>query len=183
MTTCAQRIASLSRAELGLRAALIGGMLFGAFALRAIDPISLSWLPFRTSCGAATGLPCLFCGTTRALHHLLHGQFAEALYFNWLAFPLAAGALVLLVKTVLELAGQRIVRLPLPIVRFTPRFVAFGGASLLALWFLQVSLAVALHKRELLNPDGVLYDLFVGETVSFSTSESIPREADRFPHN
>ncbi|MEO8044079.1 MAG: DUF2752 domain-containing protein, partial [Spartobacteria bacterium] len=51
------------------------------FALAAIRPGSLpAWFPFATSCGAVTGLPCIFCGVTRAMYHLLHGEFARALY-------------------------------------------------------------------------------------------------------
>ena len=37
----------------------------------------------------------------------------------------------------------------------------FHLAALLALWSLQVYLAVSQHKTELLNPNGPLYALFV----------------------
>ena len=72
----------------------------GAFLLRTVPAEGLpAWVPFSTSCGAITGLPCIFCGMTRALHFLFQGDFARALYFNWLAFPAVAvfGALILVV--------------------------------------------------------------------------------------
>src|SRR5256886_2837558 len=64
------------------------------FVLHFVDPVMAgSWAPVRTSCGVITGLPCIFCGMTRALHLLLNGDFGGALYFNWLAFPfLGVGA-------------------------------------------------------------------------------------------
>jgi hypothetical protein len=65
------------------------------------------WFPFPTSCGAITGLPCIFCGSTRAIYHLLHGEFQSALYYNWLAYPLVAGALVLALTNALELVISR----------------------------------------------------------------------------
>ena len=66
-------------------------------ALALVEPTAPpKWFPFATSCGAITGLPCIFCGMTRALHHLLHGEFGRALYFNWLSYPILAGAFALL---------------------------------------------------------------------------------------
>ncbi|MDQ6655544.1 MAG: DUF2752 domain-containing protein [Verrucomicrobiota bacterium] len=131
-----------------------------ALLLRVIDPATLTWLPLRTSCGAATGLPCIFCGTTRALHHLLAGDIAQALYFNWIAFPVAAAAIVAAVNFALELSLRRRV-FRLPVFDFTPRRTGAVAVALVALWIFQVTLAVTLHKRELLNPNGVLYAFFV----------------------
>src|SRR5215211_3269706 len=88
--------------------------------LRLVNPEMLAWLPFRTSCGAVTGLPCIFCGMTRALHHLLNGQLAQALYFNWLAFPLAALAFAVAAKTAAELILMRKLWLPRPRFHLTP---------------------------------------------------------------
>jgi hypothetical protein len=131
-------------------------------ALALVQPGSLPhWFPFPTSCGAITGLPCIFCGTTRALHHLLHAEFGSALYYNWLAFPLLAGALALLAVNALELLLDRNLLVRAPRIRLTR--VSFGGlaAGFVLLWCLQVYLAISQHKAELLNPNGPLYSLVV----------------------
>lgn len=56
-----------------------------------------------------TGLDCIGCGTTRALHALLHGDFLTALSFNlvmpfWLLLP----AYALLSEWLQALAGRRL---------------------------------------------------------------------------
>ena len=67
----------------------------GAAGAAALVP----WLPllaqFAPACPfhAWTGLPCPGCGTTRALHHLLHGRFEEAFRLNPMIFVLIAVAL------------------------------------------------------------------------------------------
>lgn len=130
--------------------------------LALCQPGSLpSWFPFPTSCGAVTGLPCIFCGATRAIHHLLHGDFGRALYFNWLAFPLVGGALLLFTVNALELRLDRNFLARAPRLRLTR--TSFGGfvVGLVLLWCLQVYLAVSQHKTELLNPNGPLYSLVV----------------------
>ena len=106
-------------------------------------------------------MPCIFCGTTRALHFLLNGDFRSALYFNWLAFPIVAGALGLFVLSSAELLLRRRLLRPLPKVRFTRRTVGAFAAGFMLLWSLQVYLAVSQHKTELLNPSGPLYSLVV----------------------
>src|SRR2546430_11615036 len=80
--------------RLGPRFAFIVSASAALLLLRCIDPVLAgSWLPFHPSCGAITGLPCIFCGMTRALHLLLNGDFIGAIYFNWLSFPfLGVGA-------------------------------------------------------------------------------------------
>jgi len=131
-------------------------------ALFFADPGSLpKSFPVATSCGAFTGLPCIFCGTTRGLHHLLHGEFGRALYFNWLAFPLLAGALALFFFHALELSLGRSLLARRPRVRLTRASLGGLFAGLVLLWCLQVYLAVSRHKTELLNPHGPLYSLVV----------------------
>lgn len=128
--------------------------------LDSVPPGSLpAWMPFATSCGALTGLPCIFCGTTRAIHHLLHGEFALALYFNWLSYPFLAGAVALFLASALELCSGRnfLSRAPRP--QLTRRSFATLAAGFVLLWCLQVFLAVTQHKTELLNPRGPLYSL------------------------
>jgi len=131
-------------------------------ALALVSPDSLpKWFPFATSCGAITGLPCIFCGTTRAVYYLLHGEFGRALYFNWLAFPLVAGTFALIALNALELLLERNLLARAPRIRLTR--AGFGGLAvgLMFLWCLQVYLAVSQHKTELLNPNGPLYSLVV----------------------
>ena len=78
-------------------------------SLLGLDRLSFGICLFKL----ATGLPCLSCGTTRALGHLAHGDLAGALLLN----PLfATGVLLLLAlgaaEAVLRLRG-RVLRLAL----------------------------------------------------------------------
>jgi hypothetical protein len=130
--------------------------------LRAAEPAQIgAQFPFRTSCGAITGLPCIFCGLTRALHHLLCGDLATAFYFNWLAVPISIGAILLFGLFAVELICEHKLVALERIICITPRKVPIGLCVLVSLWLLQVYLAVSQSKHELLNPDGPLYRLFV----------------------
>jgi hypothetical protein len=129
-------------------------------ALALVDPgAAPKWFPFATSCGAITGLPCIFCGMTRALHHLLHAEFGRALYFNWLSYPFLAGAFALLLCNAVELLLGRNLLARLPHPRLTRARWGALAAGFVLLWYLQVYLAVSQHKAELLNPNGPLYSL------------------------
>jgi hypothetical protein len=152
----------LSPGAIRFRFGWLGLLLCGIAILRVFSPSQLSaWIPFHTACGAITGLPCLFCGTTRAMHHLLNGNFSVALYYNWLAFPILAVSLALSALFVAELiAGKNLFAIA-DRVRVTPRTLAFGFAIMLSLWSLQIYLAVSQHKSELLNSKGLLYAFFV----------------------
>ncbi len=130
--------------------------------LRTLPPTGLpGWLPFSTSCGAITGLPCIFCGMTRALHFLLQGNFARALYFNWLAFPVTAALGCAWLLFLAEIVSRRNLFARLPRWHLTRNSLGGLLAGLLLLWCFQVYLAVSLHKHELLNPAGPLYSLVV----------------------
>ena len=132
------------------------------FVLRLVDPvIAGNWIPLPTSCGAITGLPCIFCGMTRALHLLLHGDFGGTLYFNWLAFPFIALIIFLDGLFAIELAKRRVIVKWNAITPITARKLTVIGVTLYLLWVLQVNLAIFQHKHELLNPRGPLYALFV----------------------
>jgi hypothetical protein len=64
----------------------------GAWVLYTFAPTAYGFYPqcpFRL----LTGLDCPGCGTTRALHHLLHGRVEEAFRFNPMLFVLLAVAL------------------------------------------------------------------------------------------
>ena len=131
-------------------------------ALALVEPGSLpKWFPFATSCGAITGLPCIFCGMTRGLHHLLHGEFGRSLYYNWLAFPLVAGAMTLFFVSALELLLGRNLLVRVPRIRLTRASLGGLFAGLVLLWSLQAYLAVSRNKTELLNPRGPLSSLVV----------------------
>jgi hypothetical protein len=153
----------LSSGERKLRGLLLALVSLVLLLLFFIDPESTPRLPFATSCGAMTGLPCIFCGTTRAIHHLLDGEFGRALYYNWLAFPVvtAAFGLIAILGCELLFGLNFLARLPRP--RVTPRKVGAFAAGLFCLWILQVYLAVSQHKTELLNPRGPLYSFVVSK--------------------
>ena len=148
--------------RLGPRFAFIVSALAALLLLRCIDPvIAGNWLPFQLSCGAITGLPCIFCGMTRALHLLLNGDFTGTIYFNWLAFPFLGAIVFLLALFTIEAAKRRVIWRSSMILRATRSRLTVFGLSLLLLWTLQTYLAVSQHKHELLNPHGPLYVLFV----------------------
>lgn len=142
------------------RAGLLAAIAVALGSLRAIDPAGVSWLGPATSCGAMTGLPCIFCGTTRAVHHLLNGQFAQAIYFNWLAYPVVALGVAAALVAASELWARRRL-LVLNRWHVTPRSVAIATVAVATLWVVQVSIALCGQKAELLNPAGPLYALFV----------------------
>jgi Protein of unknown function (DUF2752) len=130
--------------------------------LRCIDPVVAgSRLPFHPSCGAITGLPCIFCGMTRALHLLLNGDFIGAIYFNWLAFPFLGAIIFLLALFAIEIAKRRVIWKLNVVLSMARRRLMVFGLGLLLLWTLQAYLAVSQHRHDLLNPHGPLYALFV----------------------
>jgi len=148
--------------HLAIRAIFILGTTVAFFVLRVVDPVTAgSWFPLHTSCGAITGLPCIFCGMTRALHLLLNGDFDGALYFNWLAFPFLGAVVFLVTICVIEIASRRVILTWNTSAPLTARKLTIIGLTLFMLWTLQAYLAVSQHKHELLNPRGPLYTLFV----------------------
>ena len=148
--------------HLVIRRAFILGATAVLLILRWIDPVVAGrWLPFHTSCGAITGLPCIFCGMTRALHLLLNGNFSGAIYFNWLAFPFLAVAIFLIALFAVEVTKRRVIVHLNMILAVTLGRLTIIGLCLFLLWASQVYLAVSRHKQELLNSKGTLYVLFV----------------------
>ena len=59
----------------------------GAWVLYTFAPTAYGFYP-RCVFKSATGWDCPGCGTTRALHHLLHGRFAEAFHYNPMLFAM-----------------------------------------------------------------------------------------------
>ena len=160
--TTAGRDSNSCHCRLAPRFAFVVSASAALLLLRYVDPVVAgSWLPFHLSCGAITGLPCIFCGMTRALHLLLNGNFIRAIYFNWLAFPFAGAIVFLLALFAIEIAKRRVIlrlNVIFPMTRW--RLTVFG-LSLFLLWTLQTYLAISQPKYELLNPHGPLYAVFV----------------------
>jgi len=75
------------------------GLLFGAnaAAVIAIEPARVSIFPVCPF-HQMTGLWCPGCGTTRALHQLLHGNLAAAFRFNLLSMSMLPVAGYLIVR-------------------------------------------------------------------------------------
>jgi len=75
------------------------GLAFGAVAaaLFAFDPVRVSVFPVCPF-HQLTGLWCPGCGTTRALHQLLHGNLAAAFRFNALSMSMLPVAGYLIVR-------------------------------------------------------------------------------------
>jgi uncharacterized membrane protein len=98
---------------------------------------------------------------TRAMHYLLNGEFGRAIYFNWLAIPMLIGAVMMMLVVVAEVALGRCLLKGGVSFRLTSGRVSALAVTVFGLWVLQVTLAVSLHKHELLNANGPLYSLFV----------------------
>jgi hypothetical protein len=71
-----------------LLAAVISAAAIGAVILYRFDPTTVHFYP-PCLFHALTGLQCPGCGTTRALHHLLHGDLAGAFRLNAMLFAVA----------------------------------------------------------------------------------------------
>jgi len=84
--------------------------------------------PFR----ALTGIPCPFCGMTRACVAAVHGHLATSLAFN------PAGVLVIVAAVVALLRPQWLARVRLPI------WVA--GAAFAALWVWNIGFNPTFHQ-------------------------------------
>lgn len=63
---------------------VLAALASATLALRFIDPGEARWLPFCLF-HTLTGLHCIGCGTTRALHLLARGDLLGALHMNALA--------------------------------------------------------------------------------------------------
>lgn len=106
------------------RLRIIGGtaLVIGAAAiLYVLDPARSGLLP-GCPFHAMTGLWCPGCGSTRALHQLLHGHIATAFGFN----PLAISLLPLV--GYLAVRGERAALKPFWIWMLLGMVVAFGVA-------------------------------------------------------
>lgn len=129
-----------------------GGLAVGVVLVLLVPGLLGFRLPFLP-CGfhAMTGLPCLFCGGTRAAAAILHGQWSVALYLNVLAFPavLAIGGMVV-VLLVEALRGRCLAPwgdLGRRLGRFAPLLILLG-----VLWWIpHLYLALRTPKPELVD--------------------------------
>ncbi len=64
----------------------------GAWVVYTFAPTAYGFYP-RCVFKTLTGWDCPGCGSTRALHHLLHGRFEEAFLMNPMLFVMMAVAL------------------------------------------------------------------------------------------
>ncbi|MDP9193108.1 MAG: DUF2752 domain-containing protein [Acidobacteriota bacterium] len=62
-------------------------VVIGGWVLYTFPPVTTAFYP-QCVFKQASGLDCPGCGTTRALHALLHGRFGEALRLNAMLFAL-----------------------------------------------------------------------------------------------
>lgn len=102
------------------------------------------------------GLPCPLCGGTRATHYLLAGNLPQVLYYNWLAIPSVLGAVFLISLFSLELiTNKKLVIIPKP----SKRFFILTIFLLVAVWGYHVYDALSNNKTELLNLQGLYFQL------------------------
>ena len=141
---------SLPLAQRALRA-LIALAVGGGLALLAISSPSTRTSPLPCGLHALTGLPCPFCGGTRAARAVLSGNWGRALYLNALAFP----ALALIVGIAAVLLGEAVAArrlLPWPSAL---GWISHRGPLLFVLalvwWMPHLLLALRTPKAELVD--------------------------------
>jgi Protein of unknown function (DUF2752) len=82
--------------------------------------------PFR----ALTGFNCPGCGTTRALHQLLHGHVVAAIELN----PLTILLLPVLVYALVSFTKSAIIGRPMPDISIQPRYVWLSLIVVFGFW-------------------------------------------------
>jgi len=109
-----------------------------------------------------SGLPCLFCGGTRATQALLRGQWEQAFYYNWLAFPAVLGVVVLMLLWSIELyRGHRLFRWEGHWLWRSPTLWLFGVMGMVS-WSWHIYQAITIPKQELLNQQAIFAPLWKG---------------------
>jgi hypothetical protein len=81
---------SRTRLRIGSAAALLI-VAAGVWVLFTFPPASTPYYP-KCAFRSLTGFDCPGCGTTRALHHLLHGRVEEAFLLNPMLFAIMIAA-------------------------------------------------------------------------------------------
>lgn len=80
-----------SAKHLAVRLLIVAGIVAGAWVVYTYPPATSTFYP-RCVFRELSGFDCPGCGTTRALHHLLHGRFEEAFRLNAMLFALMIAA-------------------------------------------------------------------------------------------
>ena len=97
----------------------------GMLAVAALTPpIPIGSVPYRCPLRAFTGIPCPFCGMTRGVIDVVHGNLVDAFLHN-------PGALLLVALAVVLLVAWRVNRVWIP--AWAP-FVFFGTLWAFQLW-------------------------------------------------
>ena len=93
------------------------------------DPSTSSLFP-RCPVYALTGYPCAGCGSQRAIHALLHLDFAEAIRYNFLMVVSIPCIFVLLIASLLR------TRFPKFYIRTHSSYVAITYGVIIILWWI-----------------------------------------------
>ena len=75
--------------KIGSAAIVLIVLLIGGWVLYTYPPVTSGFYP-QCAFKQATGLDCPGCGTTRALHALVHGRVVDAFLFNPFLFAVMA---------------------------------------------------------------------------------------------
>ena len=78
-------LSAFSRTHLAIRLFLLF-ITFGAISITSTFTSGFTDGPILCLFRNLTGLPCPFCGSTRAVGNIVHGNFIEALYLNPLGY-------------------------------------------------------------------------------------------------
>ena len=134
--------------RIGLAAVML--LVMGLLAVSSLG--AAPGLPFFP-CGfhAVSGLPCLFCGGTRAARAILHGDLHAAVYLNALAFPGLALAAATVVVLLLEAAAARPLALWDALFRHFSRLAPVLVLPALAWWTIHIYFALRTPKPELVD--------------------------------
>ena len=127
-------------------------VLLACAALSVSLPLFKNLLP-SVPCGfkALTGLPCLFCGGTRAASAALRGEFDYSLYLNALSIPVLVAIMLLSSLCAWEILRGRPIAHWQVISRLGMKFSPLVLVLLLAWWSVHMVSALRTPKPELVD--------------------------------
>lgn len=139
------------------RQRLLRGALLVCAAMLAALPVLKNLLP-SVPCGfrALTGLPCLFCGGTRAACAALRGDFEYSLYLNALSIPLLVAVMLVACLCALEILRGRPLAHWHSISRLCIKNLPLLLVLLLAWWSFHMVTALGTPKPELVDSDKLI---------------------------
>lgn len=132
----------------GLAIALLLAVLSLAF-LHSERRFSLSMFPCAFH--SISGLPCLFCGGTRAVSAILGGNPQAAVYLNVLAFPVLALAGLVVCVFLIEAAAGRLIGPWEKMFRKLNRLAPLLLLPAVAWWWIHIYSALKTPKPELVD--------------------------------